>query len=82
MAVGPVFRTSTKLDAEAVVGLEGVRMARGLTWRPVVAIGGIGLGNFRSVLAAGADSVAVISGLFVEGRRVREVAREFLADLG
>jgi thiamine-phosphate pyrophosphorylase len=82
IAVGPVFGTRTKLDAEAVVGLEGVRRARALTGRPLVAIGGIGLGNFRSVLEAGADSVAVISGLFVEGRRVSEVAREFLGDLG
>jgi len=78
VAVGPVFGTSTKLDAEPVVGLEGVRRARALTEKPLVAIGGITLQNARSVVDAGADSVAVIGGLFVEGRTVGEVVRDFL----
>ena len=78
VAVGPVFGTSTKLDAEPVVGLEGVRRARALTAKPLVAIGGITLQNARSVVDAGADSVAVIGGLFVEGRTVGEVVRDFL----
>ena len=78
VAVGPVFGTSTKLDAESVVGLEGVRRARALTAKPLVAIGGITLQNARSVVDAGADSVAVIGGLFVEGRTVGEVVRDFL----
>ena len=78
VAVGPVFGTSTKLDAEPVVGLEGVRRARALTAKPLVAIGGITLQNSRSVVDAGADSVAVISGLFVKGRTVGEVVRDFL----
>lgn len=78
VAVGPVFATGTKVDAEPVIGLEGVRRARALTGKPLVAIGGITLGNAASVLAAGADAVAVISGLFVEGRTVEAVAREFL----
>ena len=82
VAVGPVFGTSTKLDAAPVVGLEGVRRARALTAKPLVAIGGITLGNARSVVEAGADSVAVISGVFVEGRTVGEVVREFLGVLG
>jgi len=78
VAVGPVFGTSTKLDAEPVVGLEGVRRARALTEKPLVAIGGITLQNARSVVDSGADSVAVIGGLFVEGRTVGEVVRDFL----
>jgi thiamine-phosphate pyrophosphorylase len=82
IAIGPVFETSTKSDAEAVVGLEGLRQARELTVKPLVAIGGIGLVNAQSVVEAGADSVAVISGLLVEGRRVRDVARDFLGILG
>lgn len=81
VAVGPVFATSTKLNAEPAVGLEGVRRARALTAKPLVAIGGITLENARSVVDAGADSVAVIGGLFVEGRTVGEVARDFLAIL-
>ncbi len=78
VAVGPVFATGTKADAEPVIGLDGVRRARALTGKPLVAIGGITLANAGSVWAAGADSVAVISGLWVEGRTVEAVAREFL----
>jgi thiamine-phosphate pyrophosphorylase len=78
VAVGPVFATSTKADAEAVIGLEGLRRARGLTTKPLVAIGGITRENARGVVDAGADSVAVISGLLVEGLSVGEVARDFL----
>jgi thiamine-phosphate pyrophosphorylase len=81
VAIGPVFATSTKLNAEPVVGLEGVRRARSLTAKPLVAIGGITLENARSVVDSGADSVAVIGGLFVEGRTVGEVVRDFLERL-
>lgn len=79
IAIGPVFATGTKLNAEPVVGLEGVRRARALTAKPLVAIGGITRENARSVLDAGADSVAVISGLFVPGESIEKVARDFLA---
>lgn len=82
VAVGPVFRTGSKVNAEPVVGLELVRRARGMTELPIVAIGGITVGNARSVIEAGADAAAVIGGLLVEGRRVREVARDFLDVLG
>ncbi len=78
VAVGPVFRTGTKLDAEPVIGLDGVRRARALTAKPLIAIGGIVRGNARSVVEAGADSVAVIGGLFVPGESVEKVARDFL----
>jgi thiamine-phosphate pyrophosphorylase len=78
IAIGPVFGTVTKLDAEPAVGLEGVRRARALTQKPLVAIGGITRENARSVVEAGADSVAVIGGLFVAGVSVGEVARDFL----
>jgi thiamine-phosphate pyrophosphorylase len=78
VAVGPVFATATKLNAEPVVGLEGVRRARALTKKPIVAIGGITRTNARSVIDAGADSVAVISGLFVEGETVEKVVGDFL----
>jgi thiamine-phosphate pyrophosphorylase len=78
IAVGPVFATGTKVDAEPVIGLEGVRRARALTQKPIVAIGGITRANARSVIDAGADSVAVISALLVEGETVEKVARDFL----
>ena len=61
VAIGPVFSTSSKQDPDPVVGLDGVAAARRATSKPLVAIGGIKLGNCRDVLEAGADSVAAIS---------------------
>lgn len=82
IAVGPVFATGTKLDAEPVIGLDGVRRARALTSKPMVAIGGITRENAQNVIEAGADSVALISALFVEGESVAKVTRDFLEILG
>jgi thiamine-phosphate pyrophosphorylase len=63
LAIGPVFETGSKANPDPTVGLEGVRRARELTRKPLVAIGGITRANARSVINAGADSVAVISDL-------------------
>jgi len=81
IAIGPVFATGTKLNSDPVVGLEGVRRARALTTKPLVAIGGITRSNARSVIDAGADSVAVISSLFAANQSPEQVARDFLARL-
>ena len=78
VAIGPVFSTATKPDAAPVVGLEGIRRARVLTTKPLVAIGGITRQNARSVIDAGADSIAIISSLFSPGETVEKVARDFL----
>jgi thiamine-phosphate pyrophosphorylase len=72
LAIGPVFSTSSKDRPDPVVGLEGVRQARLLTRKPLVAIGGITRGNAASVIEAGADSVAVISDLLREPRKSAE----------
>ena len=72
LAVGPVFATSSKADPDPVIGLEGVRQAKLLTDKPLVAIGGITRENCRSVFEAGADSIAVISDLLTEPRKSAE----------
>jgi thiamine-phosphate pyrophosphorylase len=72
LAIGPVFSTSSKDRPDPVVGLEGVRRARQLTRKPVVAIGGITRVNAASVIEAGADSVAVISDLLRDPRKSAE----------
>jgi thiamine-phosphate pyrophosphorylase len=72
LAIGPVFSTSSKERPDPVVGLEGVRRARQLTQKPLVAIGGITRANAASVIEAGADSVAVISDLLREPRKSAE----------
>jgi len=81
IAIGPVFSTTSKANPDPVIGLEGVRLARTLTGKPLVAIGGITLTNARSVIDAGADSIAVISAL-VPARHdesARKLAEDFLA---
>ena len=72
LAIGPVFVTASKLNPDPVVGLEGLRRARALTRKPLVAIGGITRLNAVSVIEAGADSVAVISDLLREPRKSAE----------
>jgi thiamine-phosphate pyrophosphorylase len=79
LAIGPVFSTRSKANPDPVIGLEGVRRARELTRKPLVAIGGITHENCRSVIEAGADSVAVISDLI---REPRKSAEEFFRILG
>lgn len=80
VAIGPVFATTSKQNPDPVVGLEAVRLARSLTSKPVVAIGGIGLENANTVLEAGASSVAVISAVFAApdpAKMVRDFFRLF-----
>ena len=79
IAVGPVFGATSKANPDPVIGLEGVREARRLTERPLVAIGGITRLNCASVINAGADAVAVISDVVESPRKSTE---EFLRILG
>lgn len=79
LAIGPVFSTRSKANPDPVIGLEGVKRARALTRKPLVAIGGINRANCRSVIDAGADSVAVISDLMRDPRKSLE---EFFRILG
>ncbi len=73
VAIGPIFGTSSKTDTAPTLGLEGLRAVRRVVGAvPLVAIGGISLGNAAEVIEAGADSVAVISALLCEPSRVSE----------
>jgi thiamine-phosphate pyrophosphorylase len=72
LAIGPVFATTSKARPDPVVGLEGVRRARALTSKPLIAIGGVTRQNCLSVIDAGADSVAVISDLLSSPRAAAE----------
>ena len=83
VAIGPVFQTSTKENPDPAVGLEGVARARAALGPavPLVAIGGITLENAPAVLAAGADTVAVVSALLAESDEIEQRTREFLARL-
>ena len=80
VAFGPIFATGSKENPDPVVGLEGLREARKATRKPLVAIGGITLENAAVVIAAGADSVALIRGLVGAGD-IRKTAEAFLLQL-
>jgi len=77
VAFGSFFPSPTKPDAvPASSGL--LRQAKTRIHLPVVAIGGITLDNFDTLIGAGADAVAVISALF-DSTDIRITAAAFAA---
>jgi thiamine-phosphate pyrophosphorylase len=81
IAVGPIFATLSKANPDPVVGTELLRRVRDLSDKPMVAIGGISLGNAASVIKAGADCVAVIGDILRAPDRGRR-AKQYLEILG
>lgn len=63
VGIGHIFATATKPKALPPLGIEGFRDLRERTSLPVVAIGGIDPDTAGPVVAAGADGVAVVSGI-------------------
>jgi thiamine-phosphate pyrophosphorylase len=82
VAAGPIFATMTKERPDPVVGLEQLASLRRLTRRPLVAIGGITRQNAAAVLAAGADSVAVIADALCEPKQLRGRIEEWIRIAG
>jgi thiamine-phosphate diphosphorylase len=78
VAFGPVFDSGTKTQWPAR-GLEALARAAEHKTRPLVAIGGITVERLDAVWDAGADSAAMIAGLYAGGRRrIEENARAAL----
>ena len=73
VALGPIFRTASKRNADPEVGVQNLKTWRPLVAKPLVAIGGITLENAEAVLAAGADCVAVIGALLPESNDLGQV---------
>jgi len=69
---GPIFATGTKRIEAAPRGLARLTEVAAGLGAPVVAIGGIGLGQIGPVAAAGAAAAAVIGALFDHGEPRRE----------
>ncbi len=78
VGLSPIFTTGSKSDAGNACGLEMLRKVKRAVSVPVVAIGGIGQGNARQVLEAGADGLAVISAV-VSQPDVKSAARDLKA---
>lgn len=63
IGISPVFTTETKIDTAPPLGLSGVGEIRRQVDIPLVGIGGINHANGASVIAAGADGIAVVSAI-------------------
>lgn len=73
VSIGPVFaRGARGSDATAMGVDEFARLAR-MVEVPVVAVGGIAADNARSVLAAGAAGVAVITGAYAKAEAAQAI---------
>ena len=82
LAIGPIFPTTSKIDTFPILGLEGLRaVRRAIGDFPLVAIGGITHTNARDAIEAGADSVAVISALLADPKRITEMTRSLIQTL-
>jgi thiamine-phosphate pyrophosphorylase len=82
LAIGPIFATTSKTDTSPVLGLERLRAVRRTIGEfPLVAIGGITHANARDAIAAGADSIAVISTLLSDPNRITELTRSLIQAL-
>jgi hydroxymethylpyrimidine kinase/phosphomethylpyrimidine kinase/thiamine-phosphate diphosphorylase len=75
IAIGSIFPTGTKDDAQ-LVGIEMLRKVRKAVRVPLVAIGGMTPERAFEALDAGADSVAVISGIMADADPAR-AAKEY-----
>ena len=79
IGTGPLFGTTTKLDAGKAIGPDGLAAMVGLSHLPVVAIGGIGAANAASVMAVRPAGIAVVSAIMAAvdpaaaARQLREI---------
>lgn len=61
--VSSIFSTPTKIDTRTEWGLSGLRELQKISSKKLVAIGNIKIHNAADVVAAGADCLAVVSGI-------------------
>ncbi len=79
VVVGPIYPTLSK-EEKKVVGLERLRQIKQVVSLPLVAIGGIADDKVSEVIAAGADSVAVIIAAS-DAKSLDETSRQILGIL-
>jgi thiamine-phosphate pyrophosphorylase len=81
LAFGPVFDTRSKQNPDPTAGIDALRNVRAAAGnRPLVGIGGIQPSNLPEVLAAGADSAAVISAILSNPENIAETLHELLTN--
>jgi len=77
IGISPVFNTSTKTDTAAPFGLEGLKEAVKRSIHPAVGIGGMNSATAESVIACGADGIAVVSAI-MEATNPQKAASELM----
>ncbi|MDI6743891.1 MAG: thiamine phosphate synthase [Thermodesulfovibrionales bacterium] len=78
---GPIYSTPSKLKYGKPIGADIIRKAKAEISIPVFAIGGIKQDRIKEVMDAGADGVALISGI-LGAKDIKEKTKEFLKLLG
>jgi thiamine-phosphate pyrophosphorylase len=72
IGISPIFETNTKPDAGTPSGVDLIKYIKKIVKIPFVAIGGINQDNVKSVLEAGARSIAVISAIVTKDDVMKE----------
>lgn len=81
VAIGPIHKTDSKEMVYNPVGLEDLQTWSRKVDYPIVAIGGIHLGNMEEVLKTGsADGIAMIAGVLDESKEVSRFKTVMLVD--
>jgi thiamine-phosphate pyrophosphorylase len=81
VSIGPVFARGARTSDDSAMGVEEFARLAQMADAPVVAVGGIGADNARSVLTAGAAGVAVITGAYAKAEAAQAI-RELRAAIG
>ena len=81
ITLGPVYKTPSKLKYGQPLGVDIIRKTKAEISIPVFAIGGIKKDRIKEVMNAGADGIALISGI-LGAKDIKEKTGEFLKLLG
>ena len=79
IAAGSIFPTTTKKGV-TVIGVDMIKELKQKVAPPLVAIGGINMSNIAEVVAAGADSIAIISAI-LEEKDIKEAVQQLTAKM-
>ena len=81
ITLGPVYKTPSKLKYGQPLGVDIIRKTKAEISIPVFAIGGVKQFRVKEVMDAGADGIALISGI-LGAKDIKEKDRRFLKLLG
>ncbi len=77
ITLGPIYTTPSKLRYGDPIGVDMIKKVKSRVSVPVLAIGGIKMNAVHEVVSAGADGVAVISGILA-AEDIKGTTEEFL----